>query len=278
MYTKTVIERLSEKLAEELDSKQLEELTKLCDGIYNPALLEVPRNYRGIVACGASYYNSEHCNSDPSSFNSDLCMDEGRFDWGSCEKDAGFSNGVIPGPVCQHPFSCVSYSCPGNDEFTCSGSTAAEDPFNCSQDFECPTHVTCYAGFSCGGFDCENFHGCAGGYDCNDSFECEANTGFMCGEGVQAGTPLEQFNCTDGENSFTCGHESGSSAEGTFHCRECHACSGSFTCYYENSCGTSNAQDKFSCGSEATMPPSGEFYCARIQLASATQCLMPHNT
>jgi len=281
MYTKSIMEQLTEKLAEELSPEQLDELTRLCEGVYDPAAfnLALPDHQR-IVACGQTY--AESCDE---TYNEGVCMQEGRFDWGDCTSPEPYSGSQPPGVTCtthvgSEPYKCTNFECgddPG-ETFSCSASTGHK--FECAGDFECHINVTCYENFTCEEFDCENYHGCAEGYTCPDEFECKGDAGFTCGEGVGVISPIpggDAYNCDATDHAFGCGYvEDTGAPHGNFECRNIHNCPAHFTCFLQDTCGTSPQADEFTCGI-GTEPPTGYFYCAhRQQCTDEFQCANYH--
>lgn len=268
MYTKSVIDKLTEKLAEELSPEQLEELTRLCEGIYQPVTFGIPPNgFLRHVACGGSY--AEECHTSHE-FSEQDCSEEGRFDWGDCESTPSgpFAGPEPVHPICSatppHTYACSAdhFSCE-TETFSCSGSTG--NSFTCTQandeTFDCSTNVTCYLEFECEEFDCEAYFGCAENYNCPDNFECKGNAGFTCGEGLSG---PDNFTCDESNYGFGCGYaDAGGETHGLFTCRDIHSCPAEFTCYRLDLCGTSPDVDLFTCG-EATAPTgpsSGSFTC-----------------
>jgi len=282
MYTKSVIDKLTEKLAEELSPEQLEELTRLCEGVYQPVTFGMPPNgFLRHVACGGSY--AEECHT-AHEFSEQDCSEEGRFDWGDCESTPSgpFAGPEPVHPVCSatppHTYACSAdhFSCE-TETFSCSGSTG--NSFTCTkandETFDCSTNVTCYLEFECEEFDCEAYFGCAETYTCPDEFECKGDQGFTCGEGEQV--PDVGFRCNERDHAFGCGYvDAGDVPHGNFECRDIHNCPAYFTCFLNDTCGASPKADSFTCGTEV-INPSGYFYCAHLQQCRDTfKCTHSH--
>jgi len=255
MLTKTALDKLAEKLAEELDFEELTELSRLCGGAYGPgAFVDSEAKGHPIIDCSALY--AGECGEG---FNEQVCYDQARFDWPGCRQDY---SGAVPHP--ENPpgppgawidDSCDDHTCVA--KFTCS-EDEEEGPFGCdySSEFACQGIFICFGEYTCEeSHECAAQYGCTGGYSCSNQHSCP-NT-HTCGEGV--GPVIgDQFNC---QVVFGCGHNE-ENPGGNFTCRENHNCTQSFTCHFDDNCGEVGVQGTmFTCGTDTTEPPSGNFEC-----------------